>query len=75
MKLKGKNRENEQYEIIKWIKELRQNSWQTVLGMLRTGSCGNSNGLLSLALSLFCSQNHVLHLPMVPQGSYSSPSL
>lgn len=45
-----KNRENERDEIIKWIKELIRNSWQTILEMLRTGSCRNSNGLLSLFL-------------------------
>lgn len=50
IKMKKKNVENQPDQIIKWIKEEIQNSWQTILEMLRTGSCGKSNGPLSLPL-------------------------
>lgn len=48
MKLKGKK----QRKWVRWNHKVnkRANSWQTILEMLRTGSCGNSNGLLSLFL-------------------------
>lgn len=66
MKLKEKNRENERDEI---IVNKRANTKQVADYL---GDFENWQLWKSCSLSLFWSQTHVLHLPMVPQGS--SPS-